>query len=158
MVSAQRNRGASVIAFSGIDVTPTPTNEEAFNGRRHNHKVTRNMKKINTNDDDDDDDNRDGDDDDDDGDGDDDDDDDDDDSDTATTTPMKKMIMTETTTSTTNSKAEEEEEDNDDDGQKIIMMMRRTLPSVHQVIRTNMTPSYYRTHPTDGDTTIESNK
>jgi len=39
MVSAQRNRGASIIAFSGIDFTPTPTNEEAFNGRRHNHKV-----------------------------------------------------------------------------------------------------------------------
>ena len=47
MVSAQRNGGASVIAFRGIDVTPTttdvtptptPTNDEVFNGRRHNHK------------------------------------------------------------------------------------------------------------------------
>ena len=47
MVSAQRNGGASVIAFRGIDVTPTttdvtpppsPTNEEVFNRRRHNHK------------------------------------------------------------------------------------------------------------------------
>ena len=47
MVSAQRNGGASVIAFRGIDVTPTttditpthtPTNKEAFNGWRRNHK------------------------------------------------------------------------------------------------------------------------
>ena len=47
MVSAQRNGGASVIAFRGIDVTPTTTdvtptttctNEEALNGQRHNHK------------------------------------------------------------------------------------------------------------------------
>ena len=47
MVSTQQNRGASDITFRGIDVTPTttdvtptltPTNEEAFNGRRHNHK------------------------------------------------------------------------------------------------------------------------
>ena len=49
MVSAQQNGGASVIAFRGINVTPTttdvtptptptPTNEEAFNGRRHNDK------------------------------------------------------------------------------------------------------------------------
>ena len=38
MVSAQRNGGASVIAFSGIDVTPTPTKEEVFNGWRHNDK------------------------------------------------------------------------------------------------------------------------
>ena len=51
MVSAQRNGGASVNAFRGIDVTPTttdvtptptptptPTNDEVFNGRRHNHK------------------------------------------------------------------------------------------------------------------------
>ena len=43
---AQRHKGgASVTAFSGIDVTPTPTptpttptNEEVFNGRRHNDK------------------------------------------------------------------------------------------------------------------------
>ena len=40
MVSAQRNGGASVIASRGIDVTPTPTptNEEAFNGLRINDK------------------------------------------------------------------------------------------------------------------------
>ena len=38
MASVQRNRGASVIAFSWIDVTPTPTNEKAFNGQRHNDK------------------------------------------------------------------------------------------------------------------------
>ena len=41
MVSAQRNGGASIIAFKGIYVTPTPTptptNEEAFNGQRHNN-------------------------------------------------------------------------------------------------------------------------
>ena len=41
---AQRHEGgASVTDFSVIDVTPTPTpttptNEEAFNGRRHNNK------------------------------------------------------------------------------------------------------------------------
>ena len=41
MVSAQRSGGASVIAFSGIDVTPTPTptNEEAVNGRRQIHEA-----------------------------------------------------------------------------------------------------------------------
>ena len=54
MVSAQRNAGASVIAFRGIDVTPTATDvtprsmllllllhertKKACNGRRHNNK------------------------------------------------------------------------------------------------------------------------
>ena len=38
MASAQLNGGASVIVFSGIDPTPTPTNKEAFNGRRGNNK------------------------------------------------------------------------------------------------------------------------
>jgi len=39
MASAQRNIGASVIAFPPTPTpTPTPTNEEAFNGRRHNDK------------------------------------------------------------------------------------------------------------------------
>ena len=38
MASAQRNGVASVIAFSGINPTPTPMNEEAFNRRRHNDK------------------------------------------------------------------------------------------------------------------------
>ena len=44
MAFTQRNGGASVIAFHGIDVTPTstptstPTKEEEFHGRRHNDK------------------------------------------------------------------------------------------------------------------------
>ena len=40
MASDQRNGGASIIAFSGINVapTPTPTNKEAFNRRRYNNK------------------------------------------------------------------------------------------------------------------------
>ena len=57
MVSAQRNGGASVIAFRGIDVTPTttdvtptptptPTNEEVFNSRRHNHKYVYNSMDV----------------------------------------------------------------------------------------------------------------
>ena len=40
MASTQQNGGASVIAFGGIAVTPTPTptNKEASNGLRHNDK------------------------------------------------------------------------------------------------------------------------
>ena len=40
MASTQRNGGESIIAFSGINVTPTPTptNKEAFNRQRHNNK------------------------------------------------------------------------------------------------------------------------
>ena len=38
MASTQQNGGASVIAFSWINATPTPTNEESFNGQRYNNK------------------------------------------------------------------------------------------------------------------------